>query len=274
MAKRLSALHEAGYSQAAAEPARIEGDDLQDPHADTLPREGGIASRLSAMYIFGQGTIQAISTAQAPAQEMPTPEPASPSIKLPSKSTHNLRPVITAVTITNAAKEAEMAEALAQADAPPKRRRFDSLRRSVADISASLKQAAGRKRSREDSHHAAAEEGTAKFARKACPVAPKLPVLNTDILRPLDFSSDQQAPDDLPAEPTCSFRPRLLRVTRLLDVVERPSRVSYAEYGQDLPSPDGDLAVGWTREEREDFGAYVRAAEGEEGREWGAMDLE
>lgn len=205
--------------------------------------------RLSTMFVFGQDEkgmqpphVKAVND--------------SPGAKKKRWSTHfrfsksDLEPTTTSDRqAKDAADAAEMR--------PPKRSRFGRFRQSVSEISASLKQIAGRKRSREELEELAEDERALKVPRN-------------ESLRPEPPKPQSGKNHTSFGRIWCSSPPSSAEETRALAFklrLEDPEvRSLIPEIGRGPPvaSSRDELDILWTCEERVEFGAYVRAAEDDE----------
>lgn len=159
----------------------------------------------------------------------------------------------------------------------PKPSRLRSFRRSVADISSSLKQMAGKKRSREEDEDEQVEDLGLSF--KVPRLSPQLPALDFSMRKTTTHDPSRRvAARDGPSNaiPSTLRSPTALagqRCTSLMGIVNTSLREQQAARQNDpvwrpkspVPSlaPARHDSADWTREEKREFGVYMKAAEDE-----------
>lgn len=239
-----------------ATPPLTEENDLPRAPIETATPERTLSKRLSAMFLFGQSSPRNVAMSEAQEPDMP----ASKRRKRSSLFWQSKRDS-EATAPPSPRKHPKSPEDVPTA--PSRRWRFDSLRQSVSDLSASLKQIAGKKRSREDDDQGHDDEqpahkrlaGTTALANTPLPFPP----LEVHLPPRLSVPSP---PRERP------FPLRHPRVTPSGDLIE----LWGTQYLVPEPVGGEEYEVPWTREERVAFGGFVRAAE--EGRMDVDVDVE
>lgn len=212
----------------------------QHLQAETAELDRLASHRLSDVFIFGRGSRQSVqSTGAAPAANLQQSEAIGSWVAGPT------------------ARKSRFVEDMEMLQPEPKRfRRFaGSLKKSVGNISASVKQIVGRKRSRDEDEEIIEEERCRKVARPHCATVAFVP---RHVVVPLPATPTPAVAPPTPTQqrPSTDSRPAVdAEVQPFLQDVTQPDPCTRSQ------SPDME----WTGEERRVFGAYVRAAEGNGG---------
>lgn len=224
------------------------------------------AEGLGSVFVFGQESQQAKKMAHT--EEDPIQKP-----KKQRWSTH-FWPTKTGVECSAAEGSTQDADEVVEISRP-KLSRFSRIRNSVSHISASLKQLAGRKRSRDEPEEPAEAEKCFKLARKDSlpPVSRPHAVKEAPTLRTVQWSpssalsavlAEPTTPPVPPSDPRLPPTPSGTTWPRPPALfLSDPEVVSLLNTLRQGPATCSKDEVGWTRAERAEFGMYVRAAEDE-----------